>query len=114
VLWNLYLGSNSIDGAIPTTFGRCPSRAKVLVDLAGNEPDGLPSSLGRLADLTIYLRENQFTGVKHCARKQPGWMAESAGSAAMQSCNGTSISLAVKVLKLVNVSNVPKRRGWFW
>lgn len=82
MLWNLYLGSNSLDGSIPNSFlGGVPPHAKVLVDLAGNELSGkVPSSLGRLDELTIYLRENQFSGLAEELCEKTAWMDGEVGT----------------------------------
>jgi hypothetical protein len=82
VLWNLYLGSNRLDGTIPDNFlGGTPPFAKVLVDLSWNKLSGtVPSSLGHLEDLTIYLRENQFTGLAEELCEKTAWMDYGVGS----------------------------------
>jgi Leucine-rich repeat (LRR) protein len=119
VLWNLYLGSNSIDGAIPNNFlGGVPSRAKVLVDLAGNELSGtVPSSLGRLDDLTIYLRENQFTGLAKALCEKTAWMDGEVGRFgcdAILCANGTSNFIGRESAEAGKCVKCPRaERGWF-
>jgi hypothetical protein len=119
VLWNLYLGSNSIDGAIPNNFlGSVPSHAKVLIDLAGNELSGtVPSSLGRLDDLTIYLRENQFTGLAEALCEKTAWMDGEVGSFgcdAILCASGTSNYIGRQSAEAGKCVKCPKSdRDWF-
>jgi hypothetical protein len=119
VMWNLYLGSNSLDGEIPNNFlGGVPSHAKVLVDLAGNELGGtVPSSLGRLDDLTIYLRENQFTGLAEALCKKTAWMDGEVGSFgcdAILCASGTSNYVGRQSAEAGKCVKCPKAvRDWF-
>jgi Leucine-rich repeat (LRR) protein len=117
-LWNLYLSSNNLEGTIPDNFlGGVPPFAKVLVNLAGNELSGtVPSSLGRLEDLTIYLRENQFTGLSDVLCENTAWMDGEVGSFgcdAILCAPGTSNFLGRQSAEAGKCVKCKAEKGWF-
>jgi hypothetical protein len=85
----------------------------VLVDLAGNEPRDYIPFWDVAYDLTIYLRENQFTGVAEALCEKAAWMDGEVGifgCDAILCANGTfNFIESAEAGKCVKC---PKARGW--
>jgi Leucine-rich repeat (LRR) protein len=119
VLRNLYLGNNRLNGMIPDNFlGGVPPFAKLVVDLSHNELTGkVPSSLGRLEELTIYLRENQFTGLAEELCEKTAWMDGEVGSFgcdAILCAPGTSTYVGRQSVEAGKCVKCPDaEEGWF-
>jgi len=69
------LSGNDLVGPIPSDFlDTVGDDTRLRVDLSGNRLTGtVPGSLGRLEDLTIYLRDNRIGGIDVSLCSQEGW-----------------------------------------
>lgn len=79
--------ANDFSGPIPDSlFARADSSAKIFLDLSSNSFTGsLPASLSRFSDLTVYVRDNQITGLPPSLCSMQSW---NQGDVAFGGCDG--------------------------
>ena len=81
------LSSNRISGEIPINFLEATDTSMpIFVDLSSNQISGsIPGSLGRFAEMTIYLRNNRFSGIHPDLCKMSLW---NGGDVGLYGCDG--------------------------
>lgn len=74
-LTHVFLGTNQFSGSIPADFlESVPAAEKITVDLSNNKLTGsIPTSLGRLDQLSIYLRNNRIEGIPNELCSKADW-----------------------------------------
>lgn len=76
-LYELYLGLNSLTGSIPANFldGLEETAADIKVDLTSNQLTGtIPGSLSQFDDLSLFVADNEITGIADVLCSKSGWM----------------------------------------
>eukprot|EP00522_Entomoneis_paludosa_P006889 CAMPEP_0172439602 /NCGR_PEP_ID=MMETSP1065-20121228/531_1 /TAXON_ID=265537 /ORGANISM="Amphiprora paludosa, Strain CCMP125" /LENGTH=2621 /DNA_ID=CAMNT_0013188305 /DNA_START=60 /DNA_END=7928 /DNA_ORIENTATION=- len=78
----LDVSNNELFGMIPgDLFQEVDPTRSLLLDLSGNKFSGvLPASLSRFSDLTIYARDNQFSGIDPALCAKSDWNGGSVGT----------------------------------
>lgn len=76
------LSDNNLDGPIPSNFLETVNQEEsLIVDLSDNMLTGnVPGSLGRVKDLTIYLRDNRIVGIDPSLCSKDDWNKGDVGS----------------------------------
>ena len=76
------LSDNNLDGPIPSNFLESVNQEEsLIVDLSDNMLTGnVPGSLGRVKDLTLYLRDNRIVGIDPSLCSKDGWNKGDVGS----------------------------------
>jgi len=74
-LYSLDLSENKLTGTIPQAFlSDVPSDTSIVVDLSSNSISGeVPATLGRLKELSLYIRDNEIDNVPAQLCKQRDW-----------------------------------------